>query len=212
MTLRIGLTGGIGSGKSTVAKIFQEFNIPVIDADGISHQLTQVNGLALPAIKAAFGDHIFTPNGDLDRAQLRKLVFQLPEKKRQLENIMHPLIRAQMQEEYQKYANHIDIVVFDIPLLAPNSIWLSWCDRILLIDCSQHTQIQRVTQRSGWTAEQVQQVISQQASREQRLSIANDIIVNDNITLTDLRQQIDIKLTHWRQAQKNKGTPINKRT
>lgn len=208
MTLRVGLTGGIGSGKSTVATIFLEFNIPVIDADSISHQLTQINGQALPAIKAAFGDVIFTSNGELDRALLRTLVFKSSHNKRLLEGIMHPLIRSQMQNQYQQYANKTDIVVLDIPLLTPKSAWLDWCDRILVIDCSQHTQVQRVMQRSGWSQQQVQQVIAQQASREQRLSIASDIIKNDHITKADLRQHIEKLLMYWQKIH-NKNSQAN---
>lgn len=204
MTLRAGLTGGIGSGKSTVAKIFVEFKIPVIDADDISHQLTQPNGQALPSIKMAFSDSVFLSDGTLNRANLRSIVFQSPPKRKLLEGIMHPLIRSQMQKQYQAYVNKHDIVVFDIPLLAPNSKWLDWCDRILLIDCSQHTQIQRVMRRAGWTHEQAQQVIAQQASREQRLSIASDIINNDNITIANLRQQVDAIIMHWRKVHDEK--------
>lgn len=197
MVLRIGLTGGIGSGKSTVATIFQSLNIPVVDADKIAHQLTAPNGGALSQIKAIFGTSVFQEDGTLSRDRLRQRVFNNIDCKKQLEAVLHPLIFNEAQRQCKEYAKSSPIIIFDIPLLAPGSIWLKHLDRILVIDCSEETQIARVMQRSGWDEAQIRQVIAQQVSREQRLKLATDVIINDGISMADLEKQIIELLKQW---------------
>ncbi|RUS66277.1 Dephospho-CoA kinase [Saezia sanguinis] len=197
--LRAGLTGGIGSGKSTVSAMFQRLGVPVIDTDQISRHLTQLQGAAIPHIRAVFGHTLFDADGSLSRQRLRELIFGSPAHKKQLEGILHPLIREEAEKQFTQYAHQSDVVIFDIPLLAPGSVWLQSLQRILVIDSQEQTQIQRVVSRSGWSAQQVKAVIAQQASREQRLSIATDVIVNDHITLDQLERQVQGILDQWRQ-------------
>lgn len=199
MVLRAGLTGGIGSGKSTVAGMFRSLGIPVVDTDLISHQLTEKpHGRALPQIQTVFGDAVFEPDGSFSRQRLRDLVFSSPAHKRQLEAILHPLIREEMQKQFLYYANQSDIVVLDIPLLAESDAWQSQLDRILVIDCSPQTQLNRVMARSGWPQKQVERVIAQQASREERLAIATDVIFNEGISLAQLRIEAQAVVARWR--------------
>lgn len=197
MTLRVGLTGGIGSGKSTVASVFKSCDIPVIDLDHIAHQLTALNGVALPKIRLVFGADVFEQNDSLSRSKLRTLVFNDPCSKKKLEAILHPLLFQEALKQYEEHAKNASIVIFDIPLLTSGSLWLEHLDRILVIDCSETTQIKRVIERSGWEERQIRQVITQQPSREERLSIATDIIENDGIAMAELEKQVIKLLKRW---------------
>lgn len=203
MALKAGLTGGIGSGKSTVAAIFRRLMIPVIDADQISHELTAPQGAALALIRAHWGDTVFEADGSLSRPALRAIIFESVDAKRQLEAIMHPLIYAQIMLQFNQHAQYADIVIFDIPLLAESPTWREQLDRILVIDCSEQTQIQRVMNRSKWSKEHIQAVIAQQATRQERQAIATDIIFNDNLSLDDLEQEVKHTLSHWKNQLKN---------
>ncbi len=209
MTWIVGLTGGIGSGKTQVSNTFEALGVPVIDTDLISHAVTAPNGLAIPAIREAFGDEMIDPSGKLDRAKMRELVFRDPQAKQKLEAILHPLIA---NVTMASIAQHSDApyVVLVVPLLAESVQWINRCDRILVIDCEVQTQIERVIARSGMTREQVSAIIATQASREARKAIANEVIVNES-TIEALTQQVkrlhDFYLNMARQSPKA-GEPV----
>lgn len=184
--LKIGLTGGIGSGKSTVTALFSQLNIPVIDADIIAHQLVQPYQPALLQLQQVFGGAIINTDNTLDRAYLRDIVFTDKEKKIKLESILHPLIFQQMQLEYEQ--QNAAYVILSIPLLIETKM-TSFVDRILVIDCPVETQIERVKQRDNISNERILSIISSQATRKQRLSYADDIIDNSNST-SQLAEQV----------------------
>ena len=167
MTWIVGLTGGIGSGKTQVSNAFEALGVPVIDTDLISHAITAPNGLAIPVIREIFGADLIDPSGRLDRDKMRKLVFTDAEARRKLEAILHPLIA---NVTMASIAQHSDApyVVLVVPLLAESPQWLNRCDRVLVIDCELETQISRVMARSNLTREQVLAIIATQASREER--------------------------------------------
>ncbi|HSI59645.1 MAG TPA: dephospho-CoA kinase [Ideonella sp.] len=195
-SLRIGLTGGIGSGKSTVARAFAERGARVVDTDAISRSLTAPGGAGLPAIAQLFGAEMIGPDGALDRGRMRTLVFHDPAAKQQLEAVLHPLIGQHTQAQ-AALARPGQTLVFDVPLLAESAHWRGRVDRVLVVDCTQATQVQRVVQRSGWAPEEVQRVIAQQASREQRRAIADAVILNDGITLAELDAQVGRLWQDW---------------
>ncbi|HEY4081407.1 MAG TPA: dephospho-CoA kinase [Burkholderiaceae bacterium] len=195
---RIGLTGGIGSGKSTVADFWVEAGATLVDTDAISRQLTAVGGAALPLIAAAFGAHMIDADGALDRAQMREQVFRDHEAKQRLEALLHPLITARAMSEAD--AATTALVVFDVPLLVESGRWRARVERLLVVDCEERTQIERVMQRSGgsWTREAVQAVIDQQASRTMRRASADAVIYNDgSTTLAQLREQVQRLAADW---------------
>jgi dephospho-CoA kinase len=191
MATLIGLTGGIGSGKSTVAGILQSLGATVVDADAISRGVTASGGSAIAEIRALFGDALVDSNGALDRATMRDLVFSDVQAKKKLEAIVHPLIKAEM--ELQIAADTSSLVVLDLPLLAENTSFSGWrarLDKVYVVDCSPETQIKRVMARSGMTSQQVQAVIDNQASRQDRLAIADVIITNEELTLDELKMLV----------------------
>lgn len=194
--LRIGLTGGIGSGKSTVAARLQQLGAVVIDSDAIARELTAPNGAALPAIEAAFGESAIGADGALDRARMREMAFGDPGARHRLEGILHPMISAEALRRAAAAGERT--VVFDIPLLAESKHWRERVQRVLVVDCSEQTQIERVMQRSGWSADAVRQVIAQQSSRESRRAIADAVILNDGISLQELHAQVDAAWRSWR--------------
>jgi len=188
---KLGLTGGIGSGKSTVAAILVELGATLIDADAISRALTASGGAALPAITKSFGPSLIKPNGALDRDLMRAKVFADPEAKLQLEAIIHPLVRQELvrqMESAQKAG--AACVVCEIPLLVESGHWKPLMDQVLVVDCSEQTQIQRTMARSGMTAQQVQAIIQNQATRAQRLAAADAVVLNDGVTLDVLRAEV----------------------
>ncbi len=193
--LRLGLTGGIGSGKSTVAQALVACGAVLVDTDAIARALTLPGGAALPALAAQFGSALIAPDGALDRAQMRALVFGEPATKRQLEAILHPLIGQEAQR--QAAAAGEGNVVFDVPLLAESRHWRERVHRVLVVDCSQATQVDRVAQRPGWTAELALQVVQQQATRPTRRAVADAVIHNDGITLPELRHLVQAVWQHW---------------
>lgn len=193
--LRIGLTGGIGSGKSTVAGFLVKLGAHLIDTDAISRALTGVHGAALPAIAAEFGAHVIGSDGALDRAQMRALAFADPQAKRRLEAILHPMIGAETARQAAIAGTRP--VVYDVPLLAETEHWRSRVDRILVVDCSEEMQIARVMRRSGWTREAVQAVIAQQALRGARRAIADAVIFNEHLTLEALEQSVTALYRQW---------------
>ena len=180
LALRVGLTGGIGSGKSTVAGMLAECGAAIIDADAISRQTTAPGGAAIPLIAHAFGASLVTADGALDRIRMRELVFTDPDAKRQLEAIIHPLVGAETaRQAAQAQQSGQACIVFDVPLLVESGRWRQQLDRVLVVDCSEETQISRVMARSGWTRQMVEQVMAGQASRMQRLAAADVCIDND---------------------------------
>ncbi len=191
MAIQLGLTGGIGSGKTTVAGIWASLGAYVIDADALSRTLTASGGDAISAIQKSFGAQAIATDGSLNRDAMRTLVFTDPSAKQRLEAILHPLIAkrmAQAQSDAQRAG--MNVVVLDIPLLVESPRWRPRLDHVMVVDCDSATQIQRVQSRSGWTAEQTQQVISAQASRAQRLAAADIVMVNQNINLSQLETMV----------------------
>jgi dephospho-CoA kinase len=186
--VRIGLTGGIGSGKSTVAHMLQQLGCQLVDADAISRASTASGGAAMQAIAQAFGPALLNAEGALNRDAMRQLVFSNPDAKKQLESIIHPIVRAQIEAACNTPT--APCVVLDIPLLAESRSWQDRVDTIWVVDCSPQTQIQRVMQRNGWSREQVEQVLAAQATREQRLAIAHTVLHNDPTTLGELEGQV----------------------
>lgn len=201
--LRIGLTGGIGSGKSTVAAEFATLGATVVDTDAIARRLTGSGGAAMPALRQSFGNAIATTDGALDREAMRLLAFSDPSAKLRLEAILHPLISAQAQLEAASASNQV--VVFDVPLLAESGHWRNRVDRVLVVDCSAATQIERILQRPGWTADAARRVIASQARRDQRRAIADAVVFNDGIdrcTLASLVQAL------WQLWQPGDSKPV----
>lgn len=192
MVRRIGLTGGIGSGKSTVARMLVELGALLVDTDAIARSLTAPGGAALPALAEAFGPQMVGADGAMDRDRMRAIVFADPDAKQRLEAIIHPLIGREADRQAAAAAPD-QVVVFDVPLLAesgPTGRWRDRVDRILVVDCDEATQVRRVMARSGWPAETVQRVIAQQAGRAQRRALADAVILNEGLSLQALREQV----------------------
>ncbi len=172
----VALTGGIGSGKSTVADMFAGLGASVIDTDVIAHQLTAAGGVAITPIVAAFGASFIDASGAMNRVKMRTLIFSNPDAKQRLESILHPLIRNETTSAAQQAGG--PYLIFVVPLLIESGNWTHRVGRILAVDCDEQTQIQRVMQRSATAESQVRAIMATQASRQQRLQAADDIIVN----------------------------------
>jgi len=196
--LHIGLTGGIGSGKSTVAGMLVECGAVLVDTDAIARELTASGGAALPAISRAFGAEMINLQGGLDRDRMRTLAFSDASARQQLEAILHPLIGEQSRRDAALAAKAgACAVVFDVPLLAELAHWRDRLDRILVVDCDASTQVRRVMARSGWTRDAVLKVIAQQAPRARRRALADAVIFNDAIPLQALQDQVSSLWRHW---------------
>jgi dephospho-CoA kinase len=193
--MHVGLTGGIGSGKSTVASLLVDRGAVLVDTDAISRSLTARGGAALPALATAFGPQIMGADGALDRERMRALVFSDPAAKARLEAILHPMIGETAQA--QAVAAGERPVVFDVPLLAESAHWRARVDRILVVDCSEDTQARRVAQRNGWEEDAVRRVIAQQASRARRRAIADAVIFNDGLSLDELGTEVRALWSRW---------------
>lgn len=194
----LGLTGGIGSGKSTVALSLSRRGAVVIDADQISRSLTAAGGAALPAIADMFGTELIDGKGALDRIRMRELVFAKAEARQQLESIIHPLVARETRRQTQQAIEQgRKLVVHDIPLLVESGRWRSELDAILVVDCREATQIARVTARSGLTQQAVQAIISAQASRAQRLAAADWVIYNDEGVSIDALDTYGAQIASW---------------
>lgn len=185
--LKIGLTGGIGSGKTSVSDIFSELGVPVIDTDLVARQLTARDGAALPEIRSAWGESVMRTDGELDRDALRRRIFAAPEERRRLEAILHPLIRRQVVAELA--ALDAPYVVVVIPLLVETGNYRELLDRVLVVDCPESLQVERVRARSGLSAEEVSAIISAQADRSSRIAAADDVIANA-ANSRSLREQV----------------------
>lgn len=174
--IRIALTGGIASGKSAVAALFEARGVPVVDSDAIAREIVQPGTAPLAAIRARFGDSVLLPDGSLDRRALREQVFADAVARRDLETITHPAIRERMQAWSRTASGPYQIHM--IPLLVEGGGRRDF-DRVLVVDCPEALQIQRVMQRDGVDASSAQKILAAQASRAERLAIADDVIVND---------------------------------
>lgn len=174
---RVGLTGGIGSGKSTVAAMFRELGAAVIDTDAISHELTRPGGAAIAAIRAAFGDDFIGPDGAMNRPRMRALVFSDADAKNRLEAILHPMIRKRMLDEAQNAQTPYALLV--IPLLFEAADYRERVNRSLVVDCAESTQVARAMRRSGLSEPEVRAILAGQVTRAERLQLADDVIEND---------------------------------
>jgi dephospho-CoA kinase len=186
--LRLGLTGGIGSGKSTVATLLAELGAAIVDTDLIARELTTPGGAAIPAIASTFGAEAIGTDGALDRARMREIVFADPAARKRLEGILHPLIGA--ETERRAAAATSPVVVFDVPLLVESGRWPALVDRVWVVDCSEATQRARVMARSGWSEESVRAVIAQQATRARRRAVADVVIHNEGLDLPALARTV----------------------
>ena len=189
---RLGLTGGIGSGKSTVASMLAANGAAVIDADAISRSLTAPGGRAMAAIAQTFGPHMIDAQGAMDRQAMREAVFQDPQAKQKLEAIIHPLVSQITAEQAQAavQSGH-RVLVFDVPLLVESGErWRKQVDRVIVVDCDAETQRQRVMARSGLAAEEIDRIIALQASRAQRLACADLVILNQGLSLSQLESKV----------------------
>ncbi|AKU10475.1 dephospho-CoA kinase [Azoarcus sp. CIB] len=184
----VGLTGGIGSGKSAAADRFAELGAAIVDTDAIAHALTGPGGQAIPAIRAAFGDAVITPDGALDRKAMRDRAFADPNERRRLEAILHPAIGAESARQVS--AARAPYVVLVVPLLVESGKYRERCDSLCVVDCPVEVQIARVMTRSHLPEEQVRAIMATQASREQRLAAADEVIDNGS-DLATLITQVD---------------------
>jgi dephospho-CoA kinase len=190
--LLLGLTGGIGSGKSTVARQLEMRGAVVIDADAIARSVTAPGGAAMPAIQVAFGPDFVNAEGALDRDRMRQHVFSDPQAKQRLEAIVHPLVGRETARQVRAALDRqAPVIVFDVPLLTESAHWRDRVDRILVVDCLPATQVQRVVARNGLAPEAVERIIAAQATREQRRAIADWVITNEDFTLEALLKQVD---------------------
>lgn len=174
----VGLTGGIGCGKTTISDMFAAKGVAIVDTDRIAHQLTTPGGVAIPAILAAFGKDFITADGAMDRTRMRELVFTDPHEKKRLEAILHPLIQNETQRAAELACG--PYLIFVVPLLVESGKWRTRVARILVIDCPESLQIARVMNRNGLNESQVRAIMATQVSRKERIAAADDIIVNDS--------------------------------
>lgn len=195
MPVRIGLTGGIGSGKSTVAAMLTARGAALIDTDAISRRLTSAGGAAVPALREAFGDAMISPDGALDRVAMRALAFADPTAKRRLEALLHPCIGVEALREAAAATG--PALVFDIPLLVESRHWRERVDRVLVVDCLAATQVGRVALRPGWNRDLAERAIGSQTNRAARRAAADAVIFNDGITLATLDAAVGVVWREW---------------
>jgi len=198
--LRIGLTGGIGSGKSTVAGFLAEHGALIVDADAVARRLTARDGAAMAPLTAAFGPSILAADGALDRAAMRTLVFADAGARQRLEAILHPMIGDVALEQAVTEGPSASCVVFDVPLLAESSRWRARVHRVLVVDCDAATQLSRVASRPGWTREAAEGAMAAQASRAQRRAVADAVICNESLSLDELAREAVALLALWRRS------------
>ena len=177
MSFVVGLTGGIGSGKSAVADLFAARGVVVIDTDAIAHQLTAPGGAAMPAIGAEFGAAVATPEGALDRAAMRGIVFADTSARKRLEAILHPMIRSESERRLASADSPYAILM--VPLLVESGDYRKRVNRIAVVDCAENTQIERVMSRNGLARSEIERILAAQATRAERLAAADDVIDND---------------------------------
>ena len=187
-SIKIGLTGGIASGKTTVSDFFKQFGTKVIDADVISHQVTKPDGTAFQEIISSFGSSVLDENGLIDRKKMRKIIFDDANKKEMLERIIHPKVREEMFNLASQSNDHYLIV--SVPLLVETGM-NEMMDRTLVVDCSEETQIERLMHRDKITLDEAKSILRNQTNRSTRLKAADDLIVNEkNVTLNELEKEV----------------------
>lgn len=190
--MRIGLTGGIGSGKSTVLQMLRELGAAAIDADAISRATTAAGGAAIPHIAQRFGADFIDATGALDRARIRARIYAHPEARRELEAIIHPLVGEEIARQVDAaLAAGARCIVFDIPLLVETGRWRAEVDRVMVVDCEPETQVARVTARSGLAPDEVRAIIAAQAPRALRLAAADVVVCNEGLDLDALRNEVE---------------------
>jgi dephospho-CoA kinase len=193
---KLGLTGGIGSGKTHVANLLASWGATVVDTDLIAHQLTAPGGAAIQAIRECFGQGLIDAQGALDRGQMRDLVFADPQRRVELEGILHPLIGEEVIRQAQAATGMY--AVFVVPLLVESGRWRDRIDRLCVVDCEPETQIARVQARSGIPVETIRRIMAAQATRNERLAAADDIVANmDSTSLADLEKQVLVLHKAW---------------
>ena len=187
----VGLTGGIGSGKSAVADRFAGFGAALVDTDAIAHELTGPGGAAMPAIAAAFGDCVVQADGALNRTAMRALAFSDGSARARLEAILHPMIRAESDARVRRA--EAPYVILAVPLLVESGSFRERCDRVLVVDCPEAMQVERVRARNGLSEQQVRAIMAAQASRAERLAVADDVVDNSGSldTLDDRVAELD---------------------
>ena len=197
-SFRLGLTGGIGAGKSTVARMLADLGAAIIDADALSRATTAPGGTAIDPVRASFGDNFITPDGAMDRDAMRTLVFANPSARHRLEAIVHPLVHQAIEAAAvaAHQAGH-HCLVFDIPLLVESKRWPAQLDKVLVVDCSEQTQRDRVMARNGLARADVERIMASQASRTQRLAAADLVVFNDQKPLDTLRRDVAAVAQHF---------------
>jgi dephospho-CoA kinase len=193
--VHIGLTGGIGSGKSTVAAMLVHRGATLVDTDVIARRLTTADGPALPALVATFDSSILAADGSLDRDRMRALVFSDAPARKRLEAVLHPMIGAEAVREAG--AARTETVVFDVPLLTESGAWRQRVQRVLVVDCSEQAQVGRVSMRPGWTEHAARQAIAAQSPRAARRAIADAVILNEGIDLAALQVEVNALWSLW---------------
>jgi len=187
----IGLTGGIGSGKTTVSDLLAKLGAGIVDTDLIAHQITAPNGVAISLIEKQFGSEFIAADGALNRERMRALIFNSPEARKSLETITHPLIRQETARQFlQLNKDGAPYLVFVVPLLIESGSWKDLIDRLVVVDCPKETQIKRVMQRSNLTQEEVERILAAQASREERLKHA-DVVIENQGSLKKLEAEVE---------------------
>jgi dephospho-CoA kinase len=190
MSYIVGLTGGIGSGKSAVGQLFAERGITVVDTDAIAHALTTPGGAAMEAIRAAFGATVVNAEGALDRAAMRAIVFADPSARRRLEAILHPMIGRESERQLAVSPGKAPYAILMVPLLIESGDYRTRVNRVAVVDCAETTQIDRVMSRNGLARAEIERILAAQASRTERLAAADDVIDNDG-ALAALDPQIE---------------------
>jgi dephospho-CoA kinase len=189
--VRLGLTGGIGSGKSTVAQMLVKLGAGLVDADAIAREVTAPGGLAMTEIARSFGPDFITPEGAMDRDKMRALAYQDPASRQRLEAIIHPLVGQENRNRTElALGQGRTCVVFDIPLLVESRTWRQQLDHVLVVDCTPEVQIIRVMARSQLSRPEVEKIMAVQATRQRRLSAADSIIFNDTLSLPELAAEV----------------------
>jgi dephospho-CoA kinase len=188
---RLGLTGGIGSGKSTVAQLLIKLGAALVDADAIAHSVTAPQGVAIPAILGTFGPEYLSESGALNRAKMRALAYTDPSARQRLESILHPLIGQEIQNKAALAVQAgATCIVFDIPLLVESATWRARLDHVLVVDCAPEVQVSRVMARSQLSALEIEKIIASQATRCRRLAAADSVVFNVGLTLEQLARQV----------------------
>ena len=202
----VGLTGGIGSGKTAVSDQLAQLGAGIVDTDLIAHQITAPNGAAIPSIEKQFGPEFIDPSGALDRVKMRSLVFANPEARKSLETITHPLIREETIRQAKKLIEKkVPYLVFVVPLLLESGNWLSLLDYLAVVDCPEETQIERVMHRSKLPRNEVEKILQAQASRQERIAHA-DMVIENQGSLDDLQAQVLVLHQKILQIQKDRAS------